>query len=331
MRGINPTPVRAWLFAVMESPIRRMFEDKYPMILRNQHTHDFPIYRVTLTLVQATTVVMQYGSHADLKAYVHRQTPETHRLDILMTCLAASMGKPLFLTLPVSITTPHAMRSAVLLALDNHTNDPLLVALCHVISTPHVQGDDFVLRHACMAASDYGSVAQVSVLFLMQQAVTLADSLRVEATQDAYYALGPDARAALANSIPCLMDWYYPAAELKDHHVRVYTACTTYAGHVARQVLGPSLVHAFLLALAAPDLAPGLRASRLSQLVEPLRGMLLARLIADARMSTSSAFYLFSAVERGSWVDAVGEVIERLTSYPAFCAAMRTRELVGAP
>lgn len=313
----------------MDSPIRCMFEDKHPVILRNQHTGDFPIYRITLTLAQATTVVMQYGSRADLETYVGGRATEERMVEVLMTCLEASLGKPLFLTLPVSATAPPAMRSAVLLALDNGSNDPRLVGLCHVISNPHVQGGDFVLRHAHMAASDHASVVQVSVHLMLQRAVTLAESILTEVAQDAHYALTADLRAILAANVPFLMDWYHPAMELKDNHVRLFTTNTTYAGYVARQVLGPSLVPAFILARSTPDLQHDIRAACLARLVEPLRGMLLSRLLADARMSTPSAFYVFSAVERGCWVDAVGDVIQRHTSYPDFCAAMRAREHIG--
>ena len=315
----------------MTNPIQRMFEDKHHTILRSQHTYDYPIFRVTLTLAQATTIVMQHGSHADLQAYVSRETEEPRKVELVMACLASGQGQPLFLTLPALLTTLPATRSAVLLALDNRTNDPRLLALCDVISTPSRQGGDFVLRHACMSGPDYDTVMQVSVRLLLPRAVTQAESVRTETQLDECYGLSADTRAALADSIPCLSDWYYKGAELKDHHVRLHTTRTTYAGYVARTLLGRSLVPCFLAALLTPDIPAELRVSQLSWLVEPVRATLLARLFADASMATPSAFYLFCAIERGSWVDAAGEAVQRLTSYPDFCAAMRAREHVGAP
>lgn len=272
----------AIVFERPSNTIESFYRDGVVKVSRLKETQDFKVLSCALPLDSLKTAVMQFGTKDDIAMYVSDNVDVQTKLAVLSRCFTESIDQPLFITMPqpALFVDPY---SSLLLVCAQFDGQECPLALCCVVSTPTSQLGNFILQHSTSTPEHNCWVMQVVAKAVACKPMTIEESLEEHADAfDTMYGIDPERRAMLQKVVPHLSKYYHPTAEgIKGSFMRIFASNACTAAYIALQGFGKSLPTAAFYAFCHPGVDKGVQMKLAARLVEPVRIMLLGRIVAS--------------------------------------------------
>jgi hypothetical protein len=198
-------------------------------ISRHPDTNDFPTYVVNLPTLAYVSVVIQMGTVAEWEMFESDTTADDERLEVLMTCLTRAIDRPMFLSLPTTVTTVRPM-APMLLAAKADTGTKML-GLCITLTDQHPL--DIDLASKALHPSWHAMVQRVVVRGVLCKPISWKESLQHPREADAIYNINENTRADLAACIDLLWSMVNRGIDDDSGAIQCFTTRTSCAAYTA--------------------------------------------------------------------------------------------------